>query len=684
MKLIYLTSQKYPSAKADPFFVKSMALAFAKILARNFMFVVRSATPDELKHLNIISIRLPRHFRTILYFLWMPVVIMFRKWTDHETVFFSSDPYLLSTLVFWRKILGFKYFICSDWHQLFDDWRDNYVAGNSDYLISTSKRLKGMLMSVCGVDPAKILVAYGGVDKDIFDSKSNGTNYRKKLGLPEGEFLVGYIGGFTCLGMDKGITTMIKAINLLDKKIKMVFVGGRKQELEDYKLFAKNEGTEDRCLFIKRQSFGKVMEYEMAMNVLVIPYPDKPHFRNYGFPMKIWEYMASGRPIVYSGLGIMAEVLEDKATSFKPDNASSLAGAIKSILEDIDAAEMVATQNHKEVEDYTWGARARKIISFIDGRTGNTNDNKQTLLSLFDIYVSSYKDQIQYDKSEKFKIKRFFHNARALGLPYILYSLLRLKLPIFVKNIRAKLFFGKKMVLPANDMVANAFAMYGIMNDKSERKLTLWMIKNLGEEEIFYDIGAHFGYYTALSERILKNGEVHSFEANKKTYDYLKRNFSSSNSVFISCVAVTGSEGESDLYSDAKTADSSTVSTIRLSKEYTLLSKTVSITLDKYVNEGNKPPTTIKLDVEGGETEAINGSLDTIKKYKPRIIMEVLKRKEVRGYYSNAIAKLNDLGYEAFSLNSEGVISEKPLDDPIAILISDDSKDNFLFEMKYN
>ena len=367
MKLIYLTSKKFPSTKVDPFFVRSMAEAFAELLGRDFLFFVRGDVPDELKHVNTMSMKLPRHFRIISYFLWMPVLIMLRKWSNRETIFLSYDPNLLSILIFWRKILGFKYSICSDWHQLFDDWRDRYVAAHSDYLISTSKRLKGLLSSVCGIDPNKVLTAYGGVNPSPFIEKSKiaKAEHRKKLKLPVDLFLVGYVGGFRSVGLEKGLGTMIRALPYLDEKIAMVFVGGSRQHINEYTMLAKEIHVEHRCIFVEKQPFEKVVEYEFAMDILAIPYPDKHHFRDYGFPLKVWEYMASSRPIVYSNLEIIREVLGGRATSFQPDDAASFANAVLSIQEDVESAERIAKQNPKDVYAYTWKARAENILNFI-------------------------------------------------------------------------------------------------------------------------------------------------------------------------------------------------------------------------------------------------------------------------------------------------------------------------------
>ena len=344
-----------------------MARAFTELLGKNFLFLVRGNIPDELKNINTMSVKLPKHFRAFFYFLRIPFLIISQKWNNYETIFFSYDPYLLSVIIFWRKFFRFKYSICSDWHQLFDDWRDKYVAKRSDYIISTSKRLKGILSSVCGIDRNKILVAYGGVNKNSFIEKAKikKEEHRKRLGLPADLFLVGYIGGFRSVGMEKGLDTMIKALEYLDENIIMVFVGGSKQHISEYMVFAKEMDIEDRCIFVEKQPFKKVVEYELAMDILVIPYPDKHHFRDYGFPMKVWEYIASGRPIVYSNLEIIAEVLEGRGIPFQPDDEHCLADSILSIFNNIESAEKIDRENSSVVRSYTWKSRAENIIKFI-------------------------------------------------------------------------------------------------------------------------------------------------------------------------------------------------------------------------------------------------------------------------------------------------------------------------------
>jgi glycosyltransferase involved in cell wall biosynthesis len=369
MKLIYLTAKKYPASTADHIFVREMSKAFSKILGGDFMLVLAGGTAEELSGINKMDLGLEiQRGLSLYYFLWLPFFIRKKELNDPKTVFFSNDANLLAILIFWKKALGFRCRIASDWHMLFEDWHDAYVAKNSDALVCTTGHLKDLISKrIDGIDPASILVAHGGVDPDIFKATDgHRTALKKRLGLPEGAFLVGYVGFYRTMGMSKGLATMINALSLMKKDdIKMVFVGGKPEEIEEYLLLAKEKGVSESCIFIPVVASPEVISYEQAMDVLIIPYPDRPHFREYGFPMKAYEYMASGNPIIYSDLPIIAEVLGDCATAFKADSSKDLAEKIIQAKNDFAHGEDLARKARAKAGDCTWEKRAEKIIDFV-------------------------------------------------------------------------------------------------------------------------------------------------------------------------------------------------------------------------------------------------------------------------------------------------------------------------------
>ncbi|MBX4181396.1 glycosyltransferase family 4 protein, partial [Candidatus Parcubacteria bacterium] len=349
-------------------YVQSMAESFAKILGDDFLFIVRGEVPESLsKQMKVMGVKAGWRLRRGYYFLWIPINIFRSKWFSSEYIFLSTDPYLLAILIFWRRIFRLKYKVSSDWHQMFDDWRDMYVASGSDVMFATSERLKSLLIKKCHVPEERIVVAYGGVDTSLFHNKSSISKeeLRRKLELREEDFLVGFIGAFKSMGLLKGLDTMIKVLPLIDPAIKVVLVGARPLETRELGELANTLRVSNRAIVIPYQHYEQVVEYELAMDVLVIPYPDLPHFRDYGFPMKVWEYMATGVPIVYSNLGIMREVLDGHGTPFTPSDEHSLAKVINHMHTNYLDVKKIASKNRELVRNYSWDSRADTIIKTI-------------------------------------------------------------------------------------------------------------------------------------------------------------------------------------------------------------------------------------------------------------------------------------------------------------------------------
>ncbi|MDD4761546.1 MAG: glycosyltransferase family 4 protein [Candidatus Pacebacteria bacterium] len=367
MKFIYLTSKKYPGKTADHNFVKNMAKSFFAKLGSDFLFVV-AKDEEKIKEAGVFNLDLKiRRGRSFFYFFWIPFFVF--KNRKEKIIFFSNDSNLLLILIFWKKAGRLNYLICSDWHQMFLNWKDKRIARGSDYLITTSERLKKIIMRRTGVSKKNILLARGGVDLDRFIKISrqfSKDEIRKELNLPREKKIIGYIGGFKTMGMGKGIKTMIEALIFLEEKYRMMFVGGKEEEIREYKKFAEEKGVREKCIFVSWQNKEEnLIKFEQATDVLVIPYPNEEHFREWGFPMKVYEYMASGRPIIYSNLEIIEEVLGENALKFKPGEESDLVKKIYFLEKNEKKGEEMAEENKKIVCGFTWKRRAENILEFI-------------------------------------------------------------------------------------------------------------------------------------------------------------------------------------------------------------------------------------------------------------------------------------------------------------------------------
>ena len=84
-------------------------------------------------------------------------------------------------------------------------------------------------------------------------------------------------------------------------------------------------------------------------------------------PLKLFEYMASKRPIVASDLPSIKETLrnEKNAILVKPDNPQALAEGIKRVLIDKELADRISEQAFKDAQEYSWEKRSGRIFKFM-------------------------------------------------------------------------------------------------------------------------------------------------------------------------------------------------------------------------------------------------------------------------------------------------------------------------------
>ena len=88
---------------------------------------------------------------------------------------------------------------------------------------------------------------------------------------------------------------------------------------------------------------------------------------HYTSPLKLFEYMASGVPILASDLPSIREILNnDNAIFFNPDNSTDLTRKIERCINDNDFLDEISRESLQDVRQYSWILRARKIIDFFN------------------------------------------------------------------------------------------------------------------------------------------------------------------------------------------------------------------------------------------------------------------------------------------------------------------------------
>ncbi|QCQ21180.1 glycosyltransferase [Desulfoglaeba alkanexedens] len=114
----------------------------------------------------------------------------------------------------------------------------------------------------------------------------------------------------------------------------------------------------------------EIPRYLEQADILVMPYQRNLRHAASISPMKLFEAMAAGRPIVVSDLEPIREIVQDGKTALcvKPDDGEAWEAAIRSLRDDPEAAQRMACQAQKEAARYSWENRARILRDTIFGK----------------------------------------------------------------------------------------------------------------------------------------------------------------------------------------------------------------------------------------------------------------------------------------------------------------------------
>jgi glycosyltransferase involved in cell wall biosynthesis len=262
------------------------------------------------------------------------------------------------------------------------EFHDFPMGQNGPLLFRIFNRFKGKKLTLCttsalaaGMEerfsthfPANELqIAPNGTETERYADLPQPAEARKQLDLKEG-FTVGYSGHFyTGRGME-----LLTEIARLLPEVNFLWVGGKQEDIAPWQETLSVQSIRNVAItgFIPN---SRLPLYQAAADVLVMPYGKKISGSSGGDisrvinPMKMFDYLASGKPIISSEVPVFHEILtSDTAIFCDPENAPDWAKAIKALQGNLEKRLQMGIRAKESAEKYTWKNRARITLEKLE------------------------------------------------------------------------------------------------------------------------------------------------------------------------------------------------------------------------------------------------------------------------------------------------------------------------------
>jgi glycosyltransferase involved in cell wall biosynthesis len=206
-----------------------------------------------------------------------------------------------------------------------------------------------------GINGNEMRVAHDAVNMKKFNATLSKDEARRRLKINIEQPIVAYTGS---LLPGKGVDVLVKCASRLPG-VSFIIVGGREDQIRNLK----QQVRYNNVIFAGYVEPAQIPAYQSAADILVLPNTKGGVIDDVTSPMKLFEYMASGRPIIATNVPSLMEILSNdyNALICQAGDDVELSEKIDQLCKSPTVGERLVKNAIKDIEKYTWDARAEHL-----------------------------------------------------------------------------------------------------------------------------------------------------------------------------------------------------------------------------------------------------------------------------------------------------------------------------------
>ena len=232
-------------------------------------------------------------------------------------------------------------------------------------ILAVSDPLAGRLAETPGVTRDRLHVVPNGVDTDRLSP-----DVYPAMPLESREIRIGFVGSLRDWHDVASLVDAFALVRAHNPQLRLVIVGDGPQRAS---IEEQCSGLKlgDSTMLIGAVDASDIPSWLSSMDIAVAPYPALDGF--YFSPLKLFEYMASGRAIVASNIGQIADVIDDAKTGllYNAGDTASLAHALSRLIESAELRRSLGEQARAvALREHRWTSVAARILTLADELRG--------------------------------------------------------------------------------------------------------------------------------------------------------------------------------------------------------------------------------------------------------------------------------------------------------------------------
>ncbi len=250
-------------------------------------------------------------------------------------------------------------------HQKLVDCFEVAALKNSLLNFTVSNQLKQYFMEK-GVPGDSIHVIPNGADPDQFRPDFPCDDVKQQYQL-RNNLVIGFVGSFHYWHGVENLTQIIQETVNNHQGVKFLMVGDGGPLKNSLEKFIRETNLIDQVRLTGLVKHEDIPKYIAAMDIVLSPYP-KLKFGYYS-PVKLYEYLSSGKAVVSSRMGQISEVIRDGENGFlcEPDDIPQMYRKISELIENPELIKRIGAQAREDVlKHYTWKKRGEQLSALCE------------------------------------------------------------------------------------------------------------------------------------------------------------------------------------------------------------------------------------------------------------------------------------------------------------------------------